>query len=108
MWVDRHDVVHQMRLQVQQTATAPPIYVKKLSDGTLEVLAPSKAYLKQARVSYRKLPGHQHAVFRVDPDLPATVRHDVQVTSVSVSFTSIGVPQVITVPRHALPDHVRG
>jgi hypothetical protein len=108
VWVDLHNVVHRMRLQVQQTRTVPPIYLKKLLDGTLVVLAPNRAYLKEARASYRKLRAWQHVIFRVDPNLPATVHHEVQVTSVSVTFTRIGVPQVITAPRHAVAYYGRG
>lgn len=108
VWVDGHNVVHQLRLQAQHIGTVPPIYLKKSPDGTLEFLAPDKAYLNEARASYRKLRAHQHVIFRVDPSLPATVHHQVQVTSVSVTFTSIGVPQPITVPRHAVAYYGRG
>jgi hypothetical protein len=108
VWVDGHNVVHQMRLQVEQTSTVKPIYLKTSPGGTLEVLAPNRAYLKEARASYSKLRAHQHVIFRVDSNLPATVHHEVQVTSVSVTFTRIGVPQVITVPRHAVAVYGRG
>jgi hypothetical protein len=108
VWVDGHNVVHQMRLQVEQTSTVKPIYLKTSPGGTLEVLAPNRAYLKEARASYSKLRAHQHVIFRVDSNLPATVHHEVQVTSVSVTFTRIGVPQVITVPRHAAAVYGRG
>jgi hypothetical protein len=108
VWVDGHDVAHQIALQARETSTVDPIYLKKSANGALEFLVPSKAYLNDARASARRLRGHQQVTVRVDPSLPATVRHNVQVTSVTATFTGIGVPQVITAPRHALPSYGRG
>jgi hypothetical protein len=108
VWVDGHNVVHQMALQARETGTVDPIYLKKAADGALELLVPSKAYLKEARASARKSRGHQHVTVRVDPSLPATIRHYVQVTSVTTTFTGIGMPQVITAPRHAVPIYSQG
>lgn len=108
VWVDGRDVVHQMALQARQASTTDPIYLQKAADGTLEFLVPSKAYLGEARAMARKWRGHEHVTVRVDPSLPDRVRHDVEVTSVSVTFTGIGVPQVITVPPHADPIYGRG
>lgn len=102
VWVDGRDVVHQLALQARQASTTDPIYLKKSADGTLEFQVPSKAYLGEARAMARKVRGHEHATVGIDPSLPATVHHDVGVTSVSVTFTGIGVPQVITVPPHAI------
>jgi hypothetical protein len=108
VWVDGNDVIRQITLQAMQTSTAVPLYVKKSANGALELLVPSKAYLKEAWASARSLRGHGHLTVRVDPSLPATVRHNLQVTSVTADFTGIGVRQVITAPQDALPSYGQG
>jgi hypothetical protein len=108
VWVDRHHVVHQMSLRVKQYSTVDPIYFKKSKNGNLELLVPSKTFLKEARAMAKKVRGHDHATVGIDPGLPATVHHHVQVAAVSVTFSGFGQPQVITAPRHAIPQYTRG
>lgn len=106
VWVDRRHVVHQMSLRVKQHSTTDPIYLRRSKSGALEFLVPSKTYLKQARAMARKLRGH--ATAGIDPRLKATVRHDVLVAATSVIFSGFGETQVITAPRHAIPQFGRG
>ncbi len=108
VWVDRHNVVRQMSLSVRQVTTTNPVYLKKFRNGTLEVEVPSKAYLKEARAMARKIRGYRHVTVTVDPSLSSTVRHDVLLASTSVTFSGFGKPQVITAPRHAIPQYSRG
>ena len=108
VWVDRHNVVRQMSLRVRQVTTTDPLYLKKFRNGTLEVVVPSKAYLKEARAMARKIRGYRHVTVTVDPSLSSTVRHDVLLASTSVTFSGFGKPQVITAPRHAIPQYSRG
>jgi hypothetical protein len=109
VWVDRHHVVHQMSLQVSQHHTTYPLYFKRVANGTIELLVPSKAYLKEARAMARKMrKHHQHVIARVDSSLTGTVHHSVDVTSASVTFSDFGKRLVITAPRHAVPQHLRG
>jgi hypothetical protein len=109
VWVDRHNVVHQMSLRVTQHHTADPLYLKRLMNRTIELLVPSKAYLKEARAVARKMRKHyQHVIARVDPSLTGTVHQFFYVTSASVTFSDFGKRQVITAPRHAVPVFGRG
>jgi hypothetical protein len=109
VWIDRHNVVHQMSMRVTQHHTSDPLYFKKLTNGGIEVLVPSKAYLKEARATARKLRKHyQPVTVRVDPSLTGTVRHYFYVTSASVTFSDYGKRQVITAPRHSVPVFSRG
>jgi hypothetical protein len=108
VWADGHHVVRQISVRVRQYSTVDPIYLKRSMDGTIEVLVPSKAYLKEARAMARKMRGHVHATAGIDPRLPATIRHHLQVTVVSVTFSGFGKPQVIAAPRHAIPQYGRG
>jgi hypothetical protein len=109
VWVDRHHVVHEMSLRVSRHDTVDPLYFKKFANGKIEVLVPSKAYLKEARAMARKLRKHyKHVIARVDPSLTGTVRHYLYVTSTSVTFSDFGKRQVITAPRHAVPVFSRG
>ncbi len=109
VWVDRHDVVHQMSLRVTQHHTADPLYFQKKKSGALVVVAPSKAYLKEARAVAKRLRKHyEHVTVRVDPSLTGTVRHYFYVTSASATFSDFGKRQVITVPRHSVSVFSRG
>jgi hypothetical protein len=108
VWLDRHNVVHQMSLRVTQHHTSDPLYLKRLTNGTIVLLVPSKAYLKEARALARKMSKHQHTIARVDPSLTGTVHHFFYVTSASVTFSDFGKRQVITAPRHAVPVYGRG
>jgi hypothetical protein len=112
IWVDRHQVVHQMSMRTRQTSTSDPLYYKKFKNGDYAVQVPSKAYLKQARAIAKaiagKLPKGKHVRVIVDPKLPGKVTHHVQDTSVSVTFSGFGQRQVIRVPAHAVPQFARG
>jgi hypothetical protein len=105
VWVDRHHVVHRMILRVVMAHTTEPIYLKKLKNGHLEFVVPSKAYLKKAQAMARKIP---HATAGIDPSLSKTVRHDVQVAAVSVDFSRFGKILAISAPKHAIPEFTRG
>jgi hypothetical protein len=108
VWVDRQHVVHRMSLQVKQTRTSYPMYFKKRQGGPIEIIVPSKAFLKQAMAEASKMRRHQQVIVRVVRGLPARVHHHTTVTWVSVAFTAIGVPQVIPAPRNAVPVYSRG
>ena len=108
VWVDRHQVVHEMSLRVSRHHTADPLYVKKFKNGKLELLVPSKAYLKEAKAMATKLRKHYNVIVGVDPSLTGTVHHYFYVTSTSVTFSDFGKRQVITAPRHSVPVFSRG
>jgi hypothetical protein len=108
VWVDRHDVVHHMSMRTIEHHTSDPIYLAKKANGALVVEVPSKTYLKEARAMAAKIRKHQHVTVRVDPSLASKVRHYVNVTSSSVTFSDFGKRQIITVPRHAVPEFSRG
>ncbi len=109
VWVDRHNVVRQITLRVTQHHTADPIYFKRFANGRIELLVPSKAYLKEARAMARKMRKHDKQVIaRVDPSLTGTVHHFFDVTSASVTFSDFGKRMVIAAPRHAVPLYMRG
>jgi hypothetical protein len=109
VWVDRHHVVHQMSLRVTRHYTADPLTFKRFANGKIELLVPSKAFLKEARAIARKMRKHyKHVIARVDPSLTGTVHHYFYTTSTSVTFSDFGKRQVITAPRHAVPVFGRG
>jgi hypothetical protein len=109
VWVDGRGVVHQIALRVTEHHTSDPIYFKKFTNGNFEVLVPSKAYLKEAKVIAKKMRKHyKHVTAAVDPSLTGSVRHYFYVTSASVTFSDFGKRQVITAPKHSVPVFSRG
>jgi hypothetical protein len=109
VWVDRHNLVHQMSLRVTQHHTADPIYMQKKANGAFRILVPSKAFLKEAKAMARKMRAHYpHVTARVDPSLNGHVRHYFYVTSASVTFSDFGKRLVITAPKHSVPVFARG
>ncbi|HEY7147362.1 MAG TPA: hypothetical protein VH637_24195 [Streptosporangiaceae bacterium] len=108
VWVDRQGVVHQISLRTAQNVTVNPVYFKMSAGGRVEVVVPNRTYLKEARTLARKLRATQHATAGIDSSLSATVHHYFEVSTVSVTFSAFGEPQVITVPKHATPQHGRG
>jgi hypothetical protein len=109
VWVDRHHVVHQIALRVTQHHTANPMYVKRFANGKIELLVPSKAYLKEARAIAKKMRKHyKNVTAGIDASLTGNVRHYLDVTSESVTFSDFGKRQVIKAPRHSVPVFGRG
>ncbi|MGN6793186.1 MAG: hypothetical protein ACTHJW_12455 [Streptosporangiaceae bacterium] len=108
VWVDRQHRVHQISLRVTQHQTSNPM-VFKFAKGRMELLVPSKAYLKEAKAVARKMQKHyKHVTARVDPSIPGTVHHYFDVTSASVIFSDFGKREVITAPKHSVPVFGRG
>lgn len=109
VWVDRHDVVHQISLRTTEHHTSDPLYLEKKKSGALVVVVPSTAYLKDAQAMARKLRKHYKRVTaRVDTSLTGKVRHYSYATSASVTFSDFGKHLVITAPRHSVPVYSRG
>lgn len=108
VWVDRHDVVHQMSLRTTQHQTSDPLYYEKKQNGAIVIVVPSKAFLKEATALARKIRKHERASVRVDPSAGGKIRHYFNVTSASVTFSDFGKRQVITAPRHSVPVFGRG
>ncbi|HEX6933727.1 MAG TPA: hypothetical protein VF162_16395 [Streptosporangiaceae bacterium] len=108
VWVDRHDVVHQMSLRTTQHHTSDPIFLKKNTNGSLEIIVPRKAFLKEAMAMARKVRKHAHVTVSVDPSLGGKVRHYFYVTSASVTFSDFGTREVIKAPKHAQAIYGRG
>jgi hypothetical protein len=108
VWVDGHQVVRQMSLHVRQTTTTDPIYLRKLKDGSFQVVVSSKKFLKGAEGVARKLGKHYHVTVVVNSKVTGKIRHDALATSVSVQFSGFGRRQVITAPAHSTPQFGRG
>jgi hypothetical protein len=108
VWIDRHNVVHQVSLRVTQHHTSDPLYLQKKKNGALVVVVPSKAYLDKARAMAQNLRKHYHVTVRVDTSLTGKVRHYFYVTSTSATFSGYGKPQTIKAPRHSVPVYGRG
>ncbi len=111
IWVDGHQVVRQMSIRTQHVSSSDPIYLKKFKRGSgygLEVVVPSKAFLPAAKAMARKLRKHYHVTVGIDPKLAGKIAHHDLVTTVSVAFSGFGKPQVISVPKHAVPQFSRG
>ena len=108
VWVDRQHRVHQISLRVTDHRTSNPM-ILKFAKGRMELLVPSKAYLKEAKAVARKMRKHyKHMSARVDPSLPGTIHHYFDVTSASVTFSDFGKREVITAPKHSVPVFGRG
>jgi hypothetical protein len=107
VWVDAHNVVHQMSLSVTQKKTTDPIGLEKRKDGTLVFVVPSKAYLKKAQAMARKVT-HEHAIARVDPTFRDKVDHDDLVSDVTVKFGAFGQTLTIPVPKNAVDQFSQG
>ena len=112
VWVDSHQVVHQMSLSTRHDTSSAPLYLKKLKNGNYEVLVPSKVYLKQAKAMAKaigmKLGSGHHATVGVNPKLSGKVTHHDVATTVSIAFSGFGQRQVISVPAHAVRQFGRG
>ena len=107
VWVDGHHVVHQMSLRITQNRTVDPLYLRKAKDGTISVVVPSKAYLKEARAMARKM-RREHATVSIDPSLSAAVQHHLQAAVVSVTFSGFGRTQAVTAPPNAVAQFGQG
>jgi hypothetical protein len=108
VWVDAHQVVRQIALHVRETTSTMPLYLKKLKDGGLQVVVPSKKFLAEAHALARKLGKHYHVTVRIDPKVASKIRHDHLTTTVSVQFGGFGQRQVIIAPKHSTPQFGRG
>jgi hypothetical protein len=109
VWVDGHEVVHQISLRTTEQHTSDPLYLEKKKSGALVVVVPNKTYLKDAQAMASKLRKHyKHVTARVDTNLTGKVRHYFYATSASVTFSDFGKHLVITAPRHSVPVFGRG
>jgi hypothetical protein len=108
VWVDGHDVVRLMDATLRSvTNTSSGDVLKRDSHGHLTILVANQALLKEFRAALAKK-NPQHMVVRIDHHLRVTTHHEVQLTGVSVTFSDIGQPQHIVVPRHAVGVFGRG
>src|SRR5262249_24450336 len=97
VWVDGHQVVRQMWLGTEHASSSVPLYLKKFKNGSLEVVVPSKAYLKVAKAMAQKLRRLYHVTVGIDPKVSGKIAHHDLVSTVSVTFSGFGQPQVIPV-----------
>jgi hypothetical protein len=108
VWVDGHQVVRQMSMHVRQTTSTAPVFLKKLKNGSFQVVIPSKKFLAEAHAIAQKLSKHYHVTIRIDPKVAGKIRPDALATSVSVQFSGFGQRQVITAPAHSTLQFGRG
>jgi hypothetical protein len=111
IWVDRHQVVHQMSITTKHASSSEPLYLKKIKRGSgygLEVVVPSRKFLPEANAMAKRLGKHYHVTVGIDPKVASKITHHSVVTTISIAFSGFGQPQVISVPAHAVPQFGRG
>jgi hypothetical protein len=111
VWVDGHGVVRRMALTSARTIAVYPFWanhVSRTANGTMIVTVPTKAMAADLRAKLKREHGHPRMIIHVASVGPGALRHEVDATSLTVSFSQIGQPQRITVPRHAIQQFGRG
>jgi hypothetical protein len=81
--------------------------LRQKGNGTFIVTVPNKIMAVHLRAKLKKVHGHR-VIIRIAPAGSGTGHRQVQVTSLTVSFSGIGQPQRITAPRHAIQQYGRG
>lgn len=110
VWVDTHSVVHRLTLATQSIAKIYPLgseNIRRKPDGTLIVTVPNKQMAAAYKVKQRESHGTPRMIIRIARH-PAAPRREVRVSGLTVSFSSIGQPQHITAPAHAIDVYGRG
>lgn len=111
VWVDSHNVVHRLSLTAQTITTVYPPgteYVRHRAHGPLIFIVPNQAMAAQLRARLKKGHGNPPIIIRVHPRPVAPPHHEMQVATVTVTFSGIGQPQRITAPAHAIDQYGRG
>ena len=115
VWVDGRDVVRLMDATLRSVTMVSTgavfkvgSHVKGDSHRHMTILVPNRAMLKKYRaVLAKKNP--EHMAVRIDHHLRSTTPHrEVQLSTVSVTFSGIGQPQHIVAPRHSVAVFGRG
>jgi hypothetical protein len=110
VWVDGHGVVHRISLTARQDMTVyqlgPLVHTR---GGGRVIYAPNRASFEHLRAKLKKagLTGRPIQI-RMAGHGTVKVRHEVQVTTLTVTFSDIGLPQHITAPPHAIASYDRG
>jgi hypothetical protein len=110
VWVDGHGVVHRISLTARQDMAVyqlgPLVHTR---GGGRVIYAPNRASFRHLRAKLKKagLTGQPIQV-RMAKHGTVEVRHEVQVTALTVTFSGIGLPQHITAPPHAIASYGRG
>jgi hypothetical protein len=111
VWVDGHGVVHRIGLGFESVREVYSVSVdnaRHKADGTIIITVPNKTMAAQLRARLKKASTHPHMIIRIAPHGSAASHREVQVTTLTVTFSGIGQPQHITAPRHAIQQYGRG
>jgi hypothetical protein len=113
VWVDSHGVVHRMALTSSQTSWTYPSWAYNMrhkAGGEIIITVPNKAMAAQMRAKIYKASasGSRRMVVRVAPRNGGPRHREVAITTLAVTFSSIGQPQRIVAPRHAIQQFGQG
>jgi hypothetical protein len=113
VWVDGHGVVHRIGLEFKVITTVwhmsylhqerghKPIEIVIVQNNAAKRELEARMRLAKARAPFR-------VIVRVAPLQPDAAQRQVQLTTLTVTFSGIGQPQRITAPRHAIQQYGHG
>jgi hypothetical protein len=103
VWVDGHGVVHRMSFGLRYVQTVWSVSRLAGPKGQRVLLAPNRATAAKMRASLKKAKlNGKRIIVRVAGHSPGSTHREVQVTTLTVTFSQIGQPQRITAPAHAI------
>ena len=111
VWVDGRGVVHRLSLTSEQISMVYSVSaenVRHRAHGPLIVTMPNKAMAAKMRAKLYRARGEGRIIVRVAPPGSGSPHREVQVTTLTVTFSGVGQPQRITAPRHSIPVYSQG
>ena len=111
VWVDGHGVVRRLSLtseQIYKQWSASAYNMRHRPHGPLIITVPNKAIAAKLKGKLHRAPDGTRIIIRVAPPGSRASRREVQVTTLTVTFSAIGQPQRITAPAHAIPVYGQG